>query len=77
MDLDNAILVLQGIESGKIKVEEIDTKIPSPFAFNLALSGYSDILKAEDKIEFVKRLHQMVLAKIALKKSNVPMPYDF
>jgi ATP-dependent helicase Lhr and Lhr-like helicase len=81
MDIDNAIKVLQLIEEGRIRIEEIQTNIPSPFAFNLALSGYSDILKMEDKIEFVKRMHQMVLARISLeaarKKSKAPIPYDF
>ncbi len=66
MDINNAKLVLQGIEAGKIKVEEITTTVPSPFAFDLVLMGYTDILKMEDRMEFLKRMHDMVLAKIAL-----------
>jgi len=85
MDIDNAILVLSWIESGKVKIGEMNTTLPSPFAFNLALSGYSDILKIEDKIEFVKRLHSMVLARISLEQGKKGMkskvmeaiPYDF
>ena len=69
MDIDNTKLIIKGIEDKKIKVEEIETKIPSPFAFNIVLQGYTDIMKIEDKVEFLKRMHQMVLAKIALKKS--------
>lgn len=68
MDIDNAILVLEDIESGKLKISEFHTQIPSPFSFNLILEGYSDIMKMEDRKEFLKRLHTMVLAKISLKK---------
>lgn len=67
MDYDSALLVLQGIEEKKIKVEETQTFIPSPFALNLVLQGYSDILRMEDKQQFLQRMHQMVKAKIALK----------
>ena len=67
MDVDNAVLVLKAIKLDKIKVKEIDTTIPSPFAFNLVLQGYSDILKMEDKAEFLRRMHKMVLAKISAK----------
>ena len=70
MDLPNAIAVLKAIENGTIVIEERQTTIPSPFAFNLALQGYSDVLRIEDKIEFVKRLHQMVLAKISLEEGR-------
>lgn len=69
MDIDNTKLIIKGIEDKNIKIEEIETKIPSPFAFNIVLQGYTDIMKFEDKVEFLKRMHQMVLAKIALKKS--------
>ena len=55
-------------EKKKIKIDEIFTKIPSPFAFNLVLQGYTDVLKMEDRLEFLRRMHQMVKAKISLKK---------
>ena len=67
MDIENAKKVLKAIEEGKITIQEIDTKIPSPFAFNLALQGYMDILKIEDKHEFLRRMHEMVLVKIGLQ----------
>ncbi|MFH1849085.1 MAG: ATP-dependent helicase [archaeon] len=66
MDIDSAKLILTEIEAGRIEVEEIITKIPSPFSFSLIMQGYTDILKIEDKIEFLKRMHQMVLAKIGM-----------
>ena len=68
MDIENTKKVLKGIESGKIRLVEIDTRIPTPFAFNLAIQGYADIMKIEDKHEFLKRMHQHVLAKIGLQK---------
>jgi ATP-dependent Lhr-like helicase len=64
MDVENAKKVLTALEKGEIALQEIDTKIPSPFAFNLALQGYMDILKIEDKHEFLRRMHELVLAKI-------------
>ena len=67
MDIENTKKVLKGIEEGKIKVETLETNIPTPFAFNLALQGYMDILKVEDKHEFLRRMHEMVKAKILMK----------
>ncbi len=68
MDIESTRLVLKDIEDKKIRVEEIFTKIPSPFAFNLVMQGYTDVLKMEDRMEFLKRMHDMVKAKISLKK---------
>lgn len=71
MDIENTKKVLKGIEDGTIAIKEIDTKIPSPFAFNLALQGYMDILKIEDKHEFLRRMHEMILAKIGGKTPDM------
>ena len=68
MDIDNAKKVIEGIEKGNIKIDEITTTIPSPFAFNLVAQGITDILKIEDRVEFLRRMHKNVLAKIGLKK---------
>ncbi|MFC1697943.1 DEAD/DEAH box helicase [Nanoarchaeota archaeon] len=68
MDIHHTKEILKDIEDGKIKVKEITTTVPSPFAFNFYMQGYTDVLKIEDKIEFLKRMHQMVKAKISLKK---------
>ena len=64
MDIENTQKVIEMIEAKKIKIEEITTTIPSPFAFNLILQGHLDVMRMEDRIEFLKRMHQMVLAKI-------------
>jgi ATP-dependent helicase Lhr and Lhr-like helicase len=68
MDIKNTKEILKQIESKKIRVQEVTTLIPSPFAFSLVAQGYTDIMKIEDKIEFLRRMHQNVLAKISTKK---------
>jgi len=64
MDIENTKLVFNEIEKENIKVKEINTIMPSPFAFMIGLQGYIDILKMEERMEFLRRMHQMVLAKI-------------
>jgi len=87
MDIENTKKVLKGIENKTIRLVEIDTRIPTPFAFNLAVQGYADIMKIEDKHEFLKRMHQHVMAKIGLNsnadrellekyKKNEPKDYN-
>ena len=68
MDIQNLKQIIEEIEKGKIEIKEISTQIPSPFAFNLVLQGYTDILKFEDRMKFLRNMHQLVLAKINLKK---------
>ncbi len=70
MDIDNAEQVIKEIEEGNIEIKEIFTKIPTPFAFNLISLGYLDIMKMEDKHEFLKRLHNMVKLKIDLENKG-------
>jgi ATP-dependent Lhr-like helicase len=67
MDVGHAAYVLEQIEKKNVEIKEIFTTVPTPFAFNLVMQGYQDILKMEDKVEFIRRMHRMVLAKIALK----------
>ena len=69
MDIENAAKVIEGVEEKKILIEEITTSLPSPFAFNLILQGFTDLMKIEDKIEFVRRMHEQVMAKIKMEKS--------
>ncbi len=68
MDIENTLKVIKRIENDEVNIKEHVTRIPSPFAFNLALRGSSDILKAEDRQEFLQNMHNMVLAKIGLNK---------
>ena len=64
MDIENAKKVLGWIKEGKVKIDKIHTKLPSPFALNLVLQGYSDLLKIEDKLEFMKRMHAEIMKEI-------------
>jgi len=66
MDIKNATRVLKDIEDGRIKIKQITTSMPSPFALNFVLQGYLDVLKIEDKMEFLKKMHNMIKAKIGL-----------
>ena len=68
MDIGSAMYIIEEKEKGNIEIKEANTLIPSPFAFNLIVQGYSDVLKMEDRIEFLKRMHKLVLAKIGSKK---------
>ena len=68
MDVEKASWFIQQLEADEIEVREFYTRIPSPFAFNLVLQGHLDILKAEDRQEFLRRMHSIVMAKIGMKK---------
>ncbi len=70
MDVKGAEKVLNDIKTGKIKVNVIATDIPSPFALNLIVRGYLDVLKMEDKLEFVRRMHAAILKQIGPYENN-------
>jgi ATP-dependent Lhr-like helicase len=69
MDVENAKIVLDGIRSGKIRVDTVSTDIPSPFALNLVAQGYMDYMKMEDRLDFIKRMHQATLLRIRRKEN--------
>ena len=64
MDIGHAEEVMRRIEEKKISLKEVTTQSPSPFSFNLVAQGYLDILKMEDRIAFLKRMHEVVMQKI-------------
>lgn len=70
MDYVNAQFMINEVNSNRISVEEMPPGLPSPFAFGLIAEGYSDVIKVEDKHEFLRRMHQEVLARIALKEGK-------
>jgi len=74
MDIKNAQEVLKNVASGKIKIKTVNTDIPSPFALNLIARGFMDIIKTEDKLEFIRRMHQAVVDKIP--KHTIPKGQD-
>jgi ATP-dependent helicase Lhr and Lhr-like helicase len=70
MDYKHAQQIIDAVVEGSISVEDVATKTPSPFAFGLIVGGYSDVIKIEDKQEFLKRMHEQVMVTIALKKGK-------
>ncbi|MBT5422917.1 ATP-dependent helicase [archaeon] len=75
MDIKNAKLILDNIENKKIKTIETYKDFPSPFAFHLVMQGYSDIFKIEDKMQFLKRMHEKVKNKIKDPKEKAQLNY--
>ncbi|MBN2127427.1 MAG: ATP-dependent helicase, partial [Candidatus Diapherotrites archaeon] len=67
MDISNAVKVVQGIEEKKIKFVLKQSMLPSPFAFNLFLQGRMDLMKMEDRLSFIKRMHEEIIQKIENK----------
>ena len=67
MDVENASEILRWIDEGSVKIEKIECKLPSPFALNLILQGHVDLLKIEDRIRFLKRMHVEVVKEINKK----------
>jgi ATP-dependent Lhr-like helicase len=64
MDIKNAQQVIAAVADGKIEVKEINTDIPTPFAMELIGRGYMDVMRAEDRHEFIKRMHEALLERI-------------
>jgi len=64
MDIAATEQVVDWINSGKVKLVEHNSEVPSPFAFNLFAWGHADILKMEGRLQFIKRMHEKVKARI-------------
>lgn len=70
MDMPTAINLLKAVEDKTVKVKSVQTGMPSPFALKIVLESQTDVLKIEDKIEFLKRMHERILEKIAANESK-------
>lgn len=68
MDIEHAEQVFKNIKNGSQKMMINNVSIPSPFATNLILQGYSDIISIHDRHAFLQNMHKMVLAKISSSK---------
>jgi ATP-dependent Lhr-like helicase len=64
MDIANAFSVLKWIENGQVKIKKKRLLIPSPFALNMIMEGRSDLIRMEDKLSFLKRMHELHLRSI-------------
>jgi ATP-dependent Lhr-like helicase len=69
MDLSNTKLVIKAIKEGAIKIKKVETSVPSPFSLGLIMQGYSDLIKIEDKMNFLRRMHSKINEEIENKKT--------
>ena len=67
MDIENTKKVLEWTKENKIEIKQVNHEVPSPFAFSLITQGYSDVMRIEDKIEFIRRMHKEVMERIGEK----------
>ena len=65
MDIENSTQVFKNIHKGAQKLDIVNATIPSPFASNLVLQSYSDIITVEDRHKFLQNMHKLVLTKIS------------
>jgi ATP-dependent Lhr-like helicase len=63
MDIENCKKIIKWIKSRDLKIEFVETKLPSPFSLNLIIQGYSDLIKMEDKYAFIKRVYSEIARK--------------
>jgi ATP-dependent Lhr-like helicase len=64
MDIENAKKILRKIENKEIKIEIINTDIPSPFAHNLFVLSESDVVLMEDRRKLLLELHRKIVERI-------------
>ena len=67
MDIRRAKEVLELIEKKRVKVEIVKTPMVSPFGLTLIMQSHADLIKMEDKAEFLKRMHKLHLGIIGKK----------
>ncbi len=61
MDLPHAKEIVTAIEQGMIKVKILPLESFSPFSFNLIAQGHYDVIRLEDRLSFIKRMHEKVM----------------
>ncbi len=64
MDLANTKKVLDWISNKTIRLEMVTNDLPSPFALSLVTQGHADLMKIEDRINFLRRMHKAILERI-------------
>jgi ATP-dependent Lhr-like helicase len=74
MDVKNAAWVIRQLREDRIKLKAVSNDLPSPFAFNMIAQGYMDVLKIEERTEFIRRMHQAILLRIKdNQKGDAPL----
>ncbi len=64
MDINNAENILRKIERKEINFEVIRTPLLSPFGLNLITQSHADFIKVEDRVNFLKRMHELQMRVI-------------
>lgn len=68
MDIKNADRVICWISEGRIEVKIVGPLLyPSPFAHNIIVRGYSDVVLMEDRRKLIAKLHRKILELIKTK----------
>ena len=70
MDIHRAKGILKDIENGKIKVKKVRTPLVSPFGLNLILQSHADLIRMEEKLQFLRRMHKLQMGIIESKEGN-------
>ncbi len=70
MHIDAAKKVLSWIHNGEIELEVIGPNmVPSPFAHNIVVQGYSDVVLMEDRKKLLQKLYEQTMKYIAMRKA--------
>ncbi len=65
MDINNALVILDKINTGKIKLEQLpESNLASPFAHNLIILADADIVLMEDRKKILLALHKKIIEKV-------------
>ena len=64
MDIKTAENILKKIEKKEINLELIRTPMVSPFGLNLLTQSHSDFIKVEDRVNFLKKMHELQMKVI-------------
>jgi ATP-dependent helicase Lhr and Lhr-like helicase len=67
MDIKNAKKILKWIKSGRVEISFDYVKLPSPFTLGLIIQGHTDLMRIEDKQDFLKRMHKVYMEEIEKK----------
>ncbi len=66
MDLPRTMEIIKMIKNKKIKYRFIETESPSPFAHSILTFGHSDIVQMEERSDYLKYLHSLVLKRLGV-----------
>ena len=64
MDINHAEEILKKIERKDIEISIVRTPLVSPFGLILLTQSHSDFIKVEDRINFLKRMHELQMKVI-------------